>query len=37
MKKSFYEPENWDLSVDIYRLGGGISKFSFTIEDEDIE
>ncbi len=37
MKKSFYEPDNWDLLVDIYRLGGGLSKFSFTIEDEDID
>lgn len=37
MKKSFYDIDNWDLSVDINRYGGGVSQFSFTIENEDIE
>jgi len=37
MNKSFYELENWDLSVDINRYGGGFSQYSFTIENEDLE
>ena len=37
MKKSFYDIENWNVSVDKYRQGGGVSQFSFSIENEDFE
>jgi hypothetical protein len=35
--KDILNKDNWDLYIDSYKNGGGISEFSFTINDEDIE
>jgi hypothetical protein len=37
LKKSIVNKDNWDLYIDSYNNGGGVSEFSFTINNEDIE
>lgn len=35
--KEVFDKNNWDLYKDEYRNGGGVSKFSFSIYQSDIE
>ena len=37
LKKTIKDKDSWDLYVDSYKNGGGVSEFSFTINDNDIE
>jgi hypothetical protein len=37
MEKSFFDKDNWELDIDSYKNGGGVSKFYFAISEEDFK